>query len=283
MDNKLQILDGKTHQIIRSLQPVNFAVNSVAWSSDGSQLTGVDERGFVRCWQVEDGRLLWEIRVSAEALLKVAWRSDNHRLAVAGYDNTIYLLDPANGAIKDRIRLGEPVVPGLTDAILWVDWSPDGTKLASGGKDKLIRIWDARNLTLLQAIRVLEQDAAFGRWSPDSKLIATNSDTNSIQVWNAVTGERVNELSDPKVSIILMTWSPDGQYIAITSRDQHVYVWNRTTRELFQVDEGPADDFETPIHLDWSIQNTIVYGSYTDVRKFDPGHVLLTFFDFAPS
>ena len=67
------------------------AVNSLAFSADGSLLAGASADGVVRLWQVDDGSLLQALTTGPRSITSIAFSADEAMLAAASLDGTVYL------------------------------------------------------------------------------------------------------------------------------------------------------------------------------------------------
>jgi tetratricopeptide (TPR) repeat protein len=69
-------------------------------------------------------------------ILALEWNSDGRRLAIAGSDGVVKIVDANDGLELLSLRLPQPDVRLL-------DWSPDGRRLAAADTSGTIHIWDA--------------------------------------------------------------------------------------------------------------------------------------------
>ena len=167
---------------------------SVAFSPDGTALaTGgwhmaVQSfgHGYIRLWQLPEGRLTREIGPLHWAVGETVFSPDGRLLAaVSGKvnrseiprDKGIHLWNPQDGS-----AVGE--MAGHEAAVVTVAFSPDGRHLASGSLDKTARIWDVASRTLLATLRGHDSAVLCVAFSPNGELLATGSQDTTILLWD---------------------------------------------------------------------------------------------------
>src|SRR5262249_4555478 len=112
----------------------------------------------------------------------VVFSPDGKRIAVAGFDGTLRLLDASTGREMLTIFAHPNVVA-------YAAFSHDGNKLASASYDHTVRIWDASPLKgdpqadrciTLQGHEQLVSGVAF---SPDGRWLASSSRDGTVKLW----------------------------------------------------------------------------------------------------
>jgi WD40 repeat protein/mono/diheme cytochrome c family protein len=92
---------GDDFNLIRNFDALPGRVFSVQYNADGSRVvagSSKDNRGEVRVYQADDGKLVSKIDLPASAVYAVAFSPDGQRVAVAGFDGVVRLHDAASGA-----------------------------------------------------------------------------------------------------------------------------------------------------------------------------------------
>jgi WD40 repeat protein len=126
---------------------------NVRMAPDGTRVAAVGSDGVLAIYDVETGADVFRGSVARGSELHgLDWSPDGALLAVGAKDRFVYLIDPATGALYDRLE-------GHGDLVTAVAWSPDGATLASTaggarvsqalldvatGPDQSIRLWRRR-------------------------------------------------------------------------------------------------------------------------------------------
>src|SRR5262249_50877269 len=148
--------------------------------------------GVIKVWDTTTGRLEINQQSNTHQCRAVAFSPDGRRLAVAGFDGTLRLLD-ATG----REGLTIFAHPSLVASVAF---GPGGHQLASASYDHTVRLWDATPLAgdpLAPHCVTLagHKDKITGlAFSPDGRWLASASWDHTVNVWEvARRGEGTGE------------------------------------------------------------------------------------------
>jgi WD40 repeat protein len=148
------------------------------------------------------------------AVTALAWHPGAHRLAIAGEDGAIEILDLDTSGTTTVTRSGGRGVELLA-------WNPAGTVLAiARGHAVAISAGDGRPISYLPAV---ESTIAGLSWSPDGALIACAC-YGGVRLFDPKTRRGVRRL-DAAGSMLSLAWSPDGSVIACGCQDNRVCTW----------------------------------------------------------
>merc|ERR1719362_1178984 len=163
------------------------AVESVAWSPDGANITSGSDDMFVRTWSGESGRNVGNGKGHTDFVYSVTYSPDGKYLASGSFDHTIRIWDAATWVSVQTLQ-------GHTYSVLSVTYSPDGKYLASGSADETIRIWDAATWVSVQTLQGHTNSVKSVTYSPDGKYLASGSGDRTIRIWDAATWVSVQTL-----------------------------------------------------------------------------------------
>jgi WD40 repeat protein len=161
-EKTVHLWDAASGERLREMAAPQVAdwIDSLRFSPDGRTLLGGFGGFGMGLWEVESGKLLWEVRTHADSISAAAFSPDGSTLSVGGgYDNEVVLWDLL--ARKERLTF-----VGHESSIRDVTFSPDGKKLATASDDGTIRLWSAAEGRLLATLMVLPRtdDALSEDW-----------------------------------------------------------------------------------------------------------------------
>jgi hypothetical protein len=204
---------------VRDLVETQDVVFSVAFSPDSKKVATAGADRAIRIYEVETGKLLFQVEDHADWIFAVAFSPDGKRLASASRDKTCKVFD---------VEKKESLVtfPGHAQPVYTIAFAPDGKSVASGGEDNSIRVWnpDADG-------RQIRQVGGFGGtvfrlcYSPDGQTLVACSADKSVHVFKA-NGSSIRKLQGHQDWIYAVSISKDGKTVASGSWDGDVRLWN---------------------------------------------------------
>jgi WD40 repeat protein len=218
------------------------AVNSVAWSLDGSRIASASVDSTIRLWDPSNATSIGVLAGHFGPVNAVAFSADNRRLVSGGEDHTIRVWHARTGD-----SLG---VPLQTEAsiVSSVAFSPDGTRIVSGNSDGTLRLWDGhsgqpKDAPVEQHTNMVTSLA----FSPDGKRLVSGSTDGTLRMWDVKSAASIGRpLEGHKGPVLSVAWSPDGTRIASgghafemrRSVDHLVRIWDAKTGRLVAALEG---------------------------------------------
>ncbi|MEB3831763.1 serine/threonine-protein kinase [Phormidium sp. CCY1219] len=182
--------------------------------------------GAVRVWEVQTGKLVYNLSAHKDWVKALAISPDGGTLATGSADKTIRLWNLENGSRMLTIA-GPGAHWGPVNALAF---SPDGRILASASDDNTIKIWDLRSGTRLRTIQAGSPVNAIA-FTPDGRRIASGASDKTVKIWDLASGARLLTLRAHAHPVLSVAISPDGNTLASGSSDNTIQVWNLRTGE----------------------------------------------------
>jgi WD40 repeat protein len=246
--------------------PAYSAIDDIAWTPDSKAIISATRNGTPRVWDVESGKLRFELRGHTRPVTSVACSPDGARLLTAGDDGTIKVWNSVDGRLETTlyghtnevrslaVRAADGMIASYsTDKSmrLWdgtygsefsqilarnrysyaLPMTEDGSLLASAGPEGSVTIWDANGglVRNFPALSGLINDAAF---SPDGSLIGVVDWDSTVRILDVAAGTVIKELHGQDGGSSGCTFSRDGRHFASGSTNQSIVIWDVATGEI---------------------------------------------------
>lgn len=202
----------------------SFGIASLSYSPDGRYVAGVGSR--VMVWDGMTGDMIANIELPLEQdalLFDAAWSPDGNRLAIAGDDRRMRVLDFAEDAESFGTVLADVELTTYL-SVRSIAWSPDGSLIAIGGDEITPRL-EFRDGATYEFIRASAYVLGANRmdWNPDPQrtLIATTDIyLNGAQLADAAEDasnlpQSVCSQCAPDAIALPVAWNNNGTMLAI--------------------------------------------------------------------
>lgn len=227
--------DAKTGAEVSLLTGDRHDYNGIAFSSDGSTLSGVNSDGEISRWDVDTGELHTTLKSDTTGYLyKVDFSEDSTKLAIVSIHREnekvkVWNLDKGNVPTSTNIDVGQK--EGLSPTIAL---SPDNRFLASSREEKAdsypIHVWNTdtgeRLFTLHKNEHGYIRTLVF---SPDGKTLAS-CDHDTILLWD-LEARTPRAAFESELFLKALAFSPNGKLLASGRDDGMVNLWNATVQQ----------------------------------------------------
>ena len=259
-----ELWDTSTGTFIRTFSGHSWAVASVAFSPDGTNVLAGSYDNTAKLWDASTGAEICTFSGHTGIVHSVAFSLDGTKVLTGSADWTAKLWDASTGAeictfsghtgIVQSVAFspdGTKVLTGSADysAKLWdastgaeictfsghtgtvrsVAFSPDGTKILTGSADYTAKLWAASTRAEIRSFAGHTGGVCSVAFSPDEAKVLTGSYDNTAKLWAASTGALIRTFSGHTDSIWSVAVSPDGTKVLMGSQDQTANLWKAST------------------------------------------------------
>lgn len=253
-DKLVRLWDATSLKSLRLFKGHKAAVNSVAFSPDGTQIASgsasdFSGNGSLKIWDATSGQCL-HTAFAYNDVSSVAYSPDGRYIAtgILYIYSPVKIWDAASGQHLQTLARNKNLC-----GVRSVAFSPaDQSHVASVHLDNSARVWDLAtgeclyNLTAPNGRDYVVQSLTF---SPDGRHIATGSgpsglhaDFALIRLWDAASGQCLRTLGQHSTGNITyvtsVAFSPDGSKLASGADDNTVRVWDLASGECLHTLTG---------------------------------------------
>ena len=211
-------------------------IYSLALSPDGKTMASGAQRGELKFWDPETGKVKVTANLKDGEVQSVAWSPDGSVVAaLQSFTSTVVkLVDSASGDVKATLDVSKYTGKGV------LTYSPDGKLLAvsGGGAPYKVMLYDAKTGTLRKTLEISQndernypQDVGRFAFSPDSRILATGG-AHVGHLLDVATGRVRAKLPHEKERVVAVAFSPDGKLVVTASDDGTAKLWDAATGKL---------------------------------------------------
>jgi PQQ-like domain/WD domain, G-beta repeat len=216
-------------------------VTALRFSRDGKLLlAGVSQpavHGTVFAFDVESGKVQWQIGDETDSILAMDLSIDGKTLAVGGPSRTVRLYNVSTGEVVHSLKKH-------TDWILTLQFSPDGLLLASGDRFGAIFVWDPKQGSVFQDLKDHTGAVQSIAWDQDGETLVSGGKDGFLRTWNLHHGQRTSRWDAQVGEILSVSKGPSA--IVATGRRNRISAWNSPESSLATIelsDQGEAIAF----------------------------------------
>ncbi len=297
-NNKIEIWDVHSDQLMTTLEGHNQSITSVAYSPNGKMLASSDFAGIIRIWEIENGSHR-VISTPHKIVDKVMFSPDSKTL-VSNRNEDVRLWDTETGVFKVKLE--------DTKGFNHIRYDTIGSALYGISRED-VRFWDTnsgkknKTFSLHQISKSFEIPLAL---SPDGKTLAIEgADDYSVELWDTQNGKLKKSLAGdqkyvrgkiivdgntkwkdyPTKDVESIAYSHDGSTLAVGSEDE-IVIWDleTSTRKLTLTGEGTffylmfSPDGDNIVARSFSTQNEIAIYMWNiksaEKNNYKPIHII---------
>lgn len=256
------------------------AINSIAFSPEGSSLAVGTENGTVQLWNTATGKHQKTLtrREYRFGIDKVSFLSDSRTVVVVSSHST--MVDVWDIATGERKKTRSATENGTTDnqagQVKYIPdmymriggyinaFSADGKTIASYSSNETFRFWDIATRKEIKTLKV-EPAGHMMSFSSDLRTLAIASHKKPIHLWDVNTGTQKKTIKTDTLENWFLVFSPDDNFLASYDKGA-IRVWDVNTGEEKQRLKGHKNTVST---VAFSPDNrTLASISYDETLRF---------------
>jgi WD40 repeat protein len=230
-DGMIQILDGKTGELLKRWEGHSDEVTSIAWNHDGTRIASSSRDKTIKIWDGVSYELHMTLKGHSDWVYSVSWNHDSSRI-LSGSKSMLLLYDVITG---EKLKTVE-TCRNSVGRDLTFSWNCDSTKiLVEGLIEGVTAIWNAETMVEERQLCNDNSMCSFS-WNRDGSKIISGSNDTTIQIWDAESGSLLNTLEGHESSVTLTFWNHDDSKIFSGSRDGTIRIWDGATGQLLKTE-----------------------------------------------
>jgi len=167
----------------------------------------------------ETGEYLRDLALGgSHELLALAANRQGTRVAVAGEERVVLVIDVESGVIVQRLE-------GHRRSVHSLAFSPDGRFLASGSRDKTVRVWDLETGESVRVLRGHRWQINVVRFDESGTRLVSGSNDRTARIWDLQSGDLIQELVVDDGAVYALAFARSGDRVFVAGGDSFVRVF----------------------------------------------------------
>jgi WD40 repeat protein len=205
---------------------------SLVFSKDGSTLVaagGTAARfGEIQIWDVGTGKLKRSLTLTGDTVFGASLSPDASRIAVGCTDNSVRIVDAADG--KELFKIGNH-----ENWVLGTIFGVDGKRIVSVGRDRAAKLTDATSGAFLENVNLLRGELAAIARHPTKDIVVIGGEDRVPYLYMMDRAQNMKIADDSTLirklerqdgSIAALAWSEDGAHIAVAGASPEVVIYD---------------------------------------------------------
>jgi WD40 repeat protein len=207
-------------------------VESIAFSNDGKLLAvsggSPALMGEVQIWDVQKRTLVRALQLSSDSIYGVSFSPGGDRIACAGADKSVRLINVADG--KELFKFDNH-----SDWVFGTTFSVDGKRVLSGSRDRAMKLIDASNAQLIDDINKLLENVICIARHPKEDIVAYGGEQGGVRTYRMQENQGrtaanndvnlVREYERQPAAVHAICYSPDGSLLAVGGSSDEIRIY----------------------------------------------------------
>lgn len=224
--------DGKLQRRIGNIDQRTYALSI---SPDGQTLAAASgtpgERGEVRLFNFNDGKLRDVLCTTRDVMLDVQFSHDGKLIAAGGADSAIRLWEASTGALRRTQK-------NHADWVTAIAFDKDGKRFASASRDKTAKVFETKAGKQLASYSGHGQGVYGIAFHPDGQRLLSSGEDNRIHLWTIKDRKREESMSFGGDVFKLIR---HGEHLFGSSADKTARLFSTSNRKELKKFAGHSD------------------------------------------
>ena len=204
--------------MIHTLGGHTAPIQTIAFHPDGEIIASVDDLGYLKLWNVNEGKQISSKKMETHPIHQVAFDPSGKMIALGSPQQVKVIA--AKGEHQTQFTI--PTSPSKHASVAF---SSDGVLLARVGSEHAVFLHSTKTGEL---VRKLQTDSPIENlaFSPDGKMIAAVGTDYAVVVWNVDSTKRLATLKGHVAPVSDLVFCPSNSRLATASRDETIRLWD---------------------------------------------------------
>jgi WD40 repeat protein len=210
---------------IATLGDAGVAVESVAFSPDGSLLGAALADGTAQVWNVDTRELVATLTDHLDGATSIAFDTDGNTMVVGAGNGQVQFWDATTGDAVGSLEWHDAAVTSIA-------FNGDDLLLATGAADGSVKVWDnTTGSEIALDDNMLGESVGGVAFSQDGAVLFAGGG-NIIRLWDTTTGAVLTSLESEISDISSINTIGGGMFLLYGGADAAVWVWDLDDESL---------------------------------------------------
>jgi len=196
-------------------------IDSLAISPD-DELLAFSEKHLLTIWDIENGKVLTEIKIPESSGWHLGFSHDSQLLASGGNYPSLFTWEVSTGKKLYQFDVDQ----GISSQVTGLAFSKDDKFLLSGHPESGIRVWDLDTGQLVKTLQGQPEAAMYLTFSEDGQLLAAGYRNNTIRVWTTKNWQLINVLVGEGEIVESLAFTDNGSRLIAGYSNNYNAIWD---------------------------------------------------------
>lgn len=199
------------------------AVNGLAYADDAGKVISASEDKTLRVWDFASKEVIQVVQLGMDFIITLAVTSECARIAYAGENNKISVLDTNSSSIS--------ILSGHSSFVTILKITPDDQFLVSASKDKSIKIWNILSQNLFFSFEGHTSTISSIAITYDCTRVISSGLDRTLKIFNLKLTREERGFNSHTDYVTSISESKNKKYIATGGLDKTIRIWTVSDKQ----------------------------------------------------